>query len=174
MRFCVLVIPLGQHRGAGLLLGAEPFPSSCFLLPESCITQFFVLPEFPITRLSMLVDFSVTRLSVLADFSEPWLSIVAGFLVTRLEFPDFMLPSRLPRLTRVTRFACCPVPPSLLPWLSQVTQSLYQPEYPSRLPRLSLSNPIYPPIRVVFSMNLVNPVRVTRFSSSVCDSCNIP
>jgi hypothetical protein len=61
-----LVIPLGHHCGAGLLLGAAPFPSSGFLAPESCITQFFMLDEFSVIRLSMLAKFLVIRLSVLA------------------------------------------------------------------------------------------------------------
>jgi hypothetical protein len=37
-----------------------------------------------------------------------------------------------------------------------------------------LSNPICPPIRVVFPMNPVNQVRVTRLSSYVYNSCSIP
>jgi hypothetical protein len=56
---------------------------------------YIVLAKFPITRFSMLSNFSVTRLSVLANFSIPQLFIVDEFLVTRLQFPDFRLPSWL-------------------------------------------------------------------------------
>jgi hypothetical protein len=106
-----LVIPLGHHRGAGLLLGATHFLASGFLPPESYITQFVVLTEFFVTRLSVLTEFSVAWLFVLAEFSATWLSVLTTRLehpvfcsmlptwLTRLEFPDFRLLSRLPRLS---------------------------------------------------------------------------
>jgi hypothetical protein len=84
MHFSVLIIPLEHHRGACLLLGATPFPSSGFLPPESCITRFSVLAKFSITRLSVLAEFCVTRLFVLAEFSVTRVFVLAEFSITRL------------------------------------------------------------------------------------------
>jgi hypothetical protein len=83
MRFCVLVIPLRHHCGAGLLLGATPLPSSGFLPPESCITRFSMSIKFSVTWLSMFVEFFVAQLSMLAEFSVTRFFVLAKFPVTQ-------------------------------------------------------------------------------------------
>jgi hypothetical protein len=133
-------MPLRHHCGASFLLGVATFPSSSFLLPESCITQFFVLAEFSITWLSVLANFSVPQLLVLAGFSVTKLSMLADFFVPRLSMLAKFSATRLSVLTtRLEPHIFCSVLPtrltrlefadfgllSQLPWLTRVTQSAW-------------------------------------------------
>jgi hypothetical protein len=76
------------------------------VLAEFSVAQLFMLAKFSATRLFVLVKFSTTQLSMLTTRLEPHVfCFVLPTWLTRLEFPDFGLLSRLPWLTRVTRSA---------------------------------------------------------------------
>jgi hypothetical protein len=132
------------------LLGAALFPSSGFLSPESCITQFSALAKSSVTQLSVLAEFYVTWISVLGEFSVTRLSVLAEFSLTRLSVLATLLqPHVFCCVTNLANSIC-----SLI--RDVVLANLANPANPTRVVLLRLAN-------------LVNPAVVTPIFSLVHD-----